>query len=76
MTTTSTTDFILESLKKQGFNVVILCIAIWWFNQKYEEQQEQINSLNTYIRTEFKNVVERNTEAYNKFNETINKQDH
>ena len=71
MTTQTSIDFLVESVKKQGFNVVILCIAIWWFNQKYEEQQAQINSLNTYIRTEFKDVVERNTEAYKKFNESI-----
>lgn len=71
MSTQTSIDFLVESIKKQGFNVVILCIAIWWFNQKYEEQQAQINSLNTYIRTEFKDVVERNTEAYKKFNDSM-----
>ena len=71
MSTQITFDFLLESIKKQGFNVIILCVVIYWFNQKYDEQQEQINSLNNYIRIEFKNVVDRNTEAYNKFNDKI-----
>ena len=45
MSTQITFDFLLESIKKQGFNVIILCVVIYWFNQKYDEQQEQINSL-------------------------------
>ncbi len=58
-------DSIFEYIKQQGFSIFILCCAIYWFNRKYDAQQEQINNLNLYIRTEFKQVVEKNTEALN-----------
>lgn len=57
---------LFDYIKQQGFSIAILCCAIYWFNQKYDNQQEQINNLNLYIRTEFEQLVTKNTEALNR----------
>jgi hypothetical protein len=60
-------EIILEFIKKQGFSIFLLCAAIWWFNKQYDRQQLQIDGLNNYIKIEFKNTLEKNTEALNRF---------
>jgi hypothetical protein len=60
-------EIFLDFIKKQGFSVFLLCAAVWWFNKQYDRQQTQINGLNDYIKIEFKNTLEKNTEALNKF---------
>lgn len=72
-------ETLFEWIKQQGFSIFILCCAIYWFNRKYDAQQEQINNLNLYIRTEFKQVVEKNTDAFEQFKtqlENINQNSH
>lgn len=61
------TETLFEYIRQQGFSIVILCSAIYWFNQKYDHQQQQINNLNLYIRTEFEELVEKNTSAFEQF---------
>jgi hypothetical protein len=58
---------ILDYLKQQGFSIVILCSAIYWFNQKYDNQQIQIDNLNAYIRTTLADKLDANTQAFNEF---------
>lgn len=64
-------EFIIESIKKQGFNVMVLCGVIYWFNLKYDKLEAKYDLLNSYVRDEFKNVIEKNTAAYIEF---INRQ--
>lgn len=61
-------DNILEYIKQQGFSIFILCCAIYWFNAKHNANEKRIDELNVYIRTEFKTVIEKNTEALNRIN--------
>ena len=63
MSSTTTTDFILESLKKQGFSVIILCIAVWHFNGQVTELKTENKNLNDYIRTELKALIQQNIES-------------
>lgn len=67
MSTQSTADFILEALKKQGFSVIILCIAVWYFNGQVEELKAENKSLNNYIRVELKALIEQNIESLKNF---------
>lgn len=60
-------EAVFEFLKQQGFTICLCCVGLWWFNKQYDRQQTQINQLNDYIKIEFKNTIEKNTEAYNKF---------
>jgi formiminotetrahydrofolate cyclodeaminase len=64
-------ETLFEWVKQQGFSIAILCMAIYWFNQKYDAQQEQINNLNTYIRTEMRQVIENDAKAFVDFKNAL-----
>lgn len=66
-------DFILETLKKQGFSIVLLCVGLWWFNRQYDELRNEVKILNVVIRTELKTALEQNTIELKKFNEEKSK---
>lgn len=60
-------EFLIESIKKQGFNVMILCGVIYWFNLKYDKLESRYDELDKYVRNRLEQVIEANTRAYNEF---------
>lgn len=66
-------EIFLDGLRKQGFNIVLLMGIIYWFNIKYEKLESKYDELNIYVRNEFKDIIERETQAYNAFLDHYNK---
>jgi hypothetical protein len=56
-------QFFIDSLKKQTFNILILCGVIYWFNLKYDALDLKYETLNLYVRDRFEQVIDKNTEA-------------
>lgn len=76
------TSVIWGFIRKQIPVVIIMAIGLWWMNSRWEEdkkqwalkeqkQDEQIDILNTYIRTEFKATLEENTRVLDKVNDKL-----
>lgn len=65
------TQVIWEFVRKQAPVVLLLCVAIWWFNNQYEKADEKIETLNTYIRTEFKATIDQNTRVMEKVKDQL-----
>ena len=54
---------ILEFIFKQGFSIFILVIAIWWFNGKYEDRDQELKQCQDARVTTLTTVVEDNTKS-------------
>ena len=53
----------INVIMKQGFSVIILVAAIWWFNGKYQERDLELKECNEARIEVLKTVVRENTKS-------------
>lgn len=71
-------DLAYEQLKKQGFNFLLLALAIWYFHDKNEKMNAELDKCNSAIlqmyredRTQAYELVQNNTKALIELRESI-----
>lgn len=74
-----TPAWILEILKKQGVNFLLLALAVWWLNTKLEKVEDEYKQCNSKVIEMYETilianqkVIERNTTVLLLFEEKSN----
>jgi hypothetical protein len=74
MTKENMTTTFFELAKSQGLPFILLCVAVWWFNNKVEQLEKKQDICSQQLIEIYENdhkqmikIIERNTETINKF---------